>query len=289
MIFNDKKLKELNSLDRQFNDLFRRGDYGKKEPMQNPLNVQAVLNKHFNHNIPVYINNSLNNAIKYNLVFKIDEESINIVLTNEAYIINRLREIKSLGLDFKSKASLVSKSGNFNILKEVLLLGADINYKNKEGNTALSLSIKRNSKEIVKWLWNYPELDKNALDNDGVSYSVLAYTHEHYEIVKEILDTNPKNLANISNGNQTLLHVIKKVTNKNKKQTKSYFFALQIEKEVMDYLYKNHFDLFYLKDFRGKIPLDNDKFDMKLYITKKLNDKMMNELEDKVTIKTLKL
>lgn len=280
----------MSSLDKQFSDLFRKGLLGKKQIMQNPFNVQFLLNKYFEDEVYTDIKKKIKKCIDENIAFKTDDHEINSILRNEVLIMERLKDLRVRGLDFKEKTTMVAKHGNINIFKLVIDLGADINYRNKEGNTALSIAFKHGSKALVNWIWSQPKLDRSEVDNEGVSYGVLAYTHQKYEIAKDIFNESPEQFANISNKKKSLLHVIKSVRNEcAKKKIRVPDLALTLEEKIVNYLYENYFELFNLQDERSMTAIDNNNFDMKIYMTKKLNDKMLDELEDKGRVKALKI
>ena len=63
---------------------------------------------------------------------------------------------------------LVSKgSKNIEIIKLLLSNGISINETDENGRNALMYAIRQNSRKLVEFLLNYPELDKKHKDNDG--------------------------------------------------------------------------------------------------------------------------
>ena len=101
-----------------------------------------------------------------------------------------------------------AKKGYYNILKELLISGADVNFQDKGGRTALIWASYCGYRSLVEELLNH-EADVNKSDNFGCTALSFAASNGYTEIVKDLLDHNAD--VNIQNeeGN-TALHIILK-------------------------------------------------------------------------------
>ena len=86
--------------------------------------------------------------------------------------------------------------GNINKVKELLLNGADVNFKDEDGNTSLIIASRYGFSEIIKVLI-LNNADINLRNNNGNSSLNIASLYCHYDIVKVLLlngaDVNIKN------------------------------------------------------------------------------------------------
>ena len=101
-----------------------------------------------------------------------------------------------------------AKKGCYNILKELLINGADVNFQDNGGRTALIWASYCGYHSLVKELLNH-EADVNKPDNLGCTALSFAASNGHNEIVRDLLDHDAD--VNIQNeeGN-TALHIILK-------------------------------------------------------------------------------
>ena len=101
-----------------------------------------------------------------------------------------------------------AKKGCYNILKELLINGADVNFQDNGGRTALIWASYCGYHSLVKELLNH-EVDVNKPDNLGCTALSFAVSNGHTEIVRDLLDHDAD--VNIQNEEgSTALHIILK-------------------------------------------------------------------------------
>ncbi len=93
------------------------------------------------------------------------------------------------------------------LLKSYKDLGIDVNFQNKDGNTALMLSVERGNIEIVKLLLNCKDdnnsyiVNPNIQNNNGETVLMIAVENGDIEIVKLLLNCKDANNSYIVNPN----------------------------------------------------------------------------------------
>ena len=148
----------------------------------------------------------------------------------------------------------------------------NINAKNKDGDTALSLAIKTKNIFAVKFLIK-KGADINIRYWDKFTVVMLAVNIDDIEILNYILKQSP-DLSIVNDDGDNILHLLaKKINKQNNKIHKKYFdqisklhpelLARKINKQdskthqkYFDQISKLHPELLNIKNFRGKLPCD---------------------------------
>lgn len=81
-----------------------------------------------------------------------------------------------------------AKSGVLPKAQEAVTLGAGIEGKDKEGNTALSLAVTNGYRLIIDWLINEKGANVNTKNNDGCTPLMYAASVGHIDILKFLIE-----------------------------------------------------------------------------------------------------
>lgn len=276
------KIHNAESLDKQFNDLFRVGLYGKKEPIRNPHNIKWIMDnfcedKILAQNYEEYIGK----CILEKCAFSTDNKVINLLIDKEEVIIGRMQDLVKKGLDISNKCNFVTKRNNLEIIKSAVELGLDVNHKTKEGNTLLRLALMRCSESIQNWIFKHPKIDISIKDMNGVSCGVLALLHNNFNMAQEIFEKNPEQFVEIYYKENTpnfkdknILHLVGEKKGLSKKNKIIYEEFLQ---QIVDYIVKKKPELLNQLDSNKNTPWDNNFLDM--IMKSALNTKLEESLE----------
>jgi len=97
------------------------------------------------------------------------------------------------------------KIGNLALAEELVNFGANVNFKDKEGNTALSLAIIVGSRNITEWLIEKKQVDINIKNKDGCSPLMYAASIGHIDLI-QFLIVKGAIIDDVSNDGYTALH-----------------------------------------------------------------------------------
>lgn len=276
------KIHNAESLDKQFNDLFRVGLYGKKELIRNPHNIKWILENFCKDKELVNLyEGHIDSCIINKQAFSTNNKLINELIDEEEVIIGRMQDLVKKGLDISNKCNFVTKRNNFAIIKMAVELGLDVNHQTKEGNTLLRLSLMRCSESIQNWIFKHPKTDISIKDMNGISCGVLALFHNNFNMSQEIFEKNPEQFVEIYYKENTpnfkdknILHLIGEKKRLSKKNKIIYENFLQ---QIVDYIVKTKPELLNQLDSNKKTPWDNNFLDM--IMKSALNTKLEQSLD----------
>ena len=97
------------------------------------------------------------------------------------------------------------KIGNVALAEELVDFGANINFKDREGNTALCLAIIVGSRNITEWLIEKKHVDINVQNKDGCSPLMYAASIGHTDLLQYLI-VKGANIEDVSNDGYTALH-----------------------------------------------------------------------------------
>jgi ankyrin repeat protein len=97
------------------------------------------------------------------------------------------------------------KIGNLALAEELTDFGANVNFKDREGNTALCLAIIVGSRNIIEWLVEKKQVDINAKNKDGCSPLMYAASIGHTDLLHYLIIKGAI-IDDVSNDGYTALH-----------------------------------------------------------------------------------
>jgi len=90
----------------------------------------------------------------------------------------------------------------------------NVSMKNNKGDTAFSLSLKLNNKNIIEVIMNHPSFDFNYVDQHGNNLLMLySFLSKNITIIKKVLKRNPKILNQVNDKNENALIIATKLRN----------------------------------------------------------------------------
>jgi hypothetical protein len=139
----------------------------------------------------------------YNISNRTSRMNLFLKYEIERNIFDNIQYYKSNGADdsvfveFISNAIFIGNKDK-NIIKKILDIGIDLNFKDKFGNSFIVNAILANSIEIFTLLLE-KGVDPNSLDNTGITLINLAIYHEKIDIVRLLLDrgVNPDQIDKV--------------------------------------------------------------------------------------------
>ena len=105
----------------------------------------------------------------------------------------------------KFLSELLNTRFNENTLSKLLASNIDINYCDENNDSFLNICIKNNKIKASLWLITQ-ECNLNIKNNDGETAISLAIKHDNFKIVKALLDTGFVNVNDKDKDGRTLLH-----------------------------------------------------------------------------------
>lgn len=101
---------------------------------------------------------------------------------------NKLNKKKNIEDNILTKFQNHMKALTLKAVQYLLRVGADINYKNQSGETALMAAVKMGNTEIVEFLISVPEVDLKAKNKSGESAKDLASIPEIKKLITDKLE-----------------------------------------------------------------------------------------------------
>ena len=80
------------------------------------------------------------------------------------------------------------KIGNLALSQEFVEAGASVEFKDKEGNTALALAVTNGSRLIIEWLISTHHVNLNVKNKDGCTPLMYAASVGHIDILKYLVE-----------------------------------------------------------------------------------------------------
>lgn len=276
-----ESLKNPESLDRQFNDLFRTGEYGKKSIMKNPYNILWILENctefkdlNWQSYLPE-IKKSMNEKLAFS--FPEHEILLNKLLINDDVIIQRMEPLIKSGIDINERGSMIIKKNSLPILKYSISQGLGINTVSKEGSSLLRLALVSNAKKIQDWLWSQEKLDKDFIDEEKCNYAILGLKYKNFKIINHYLENKIEDFfivfdikGNPMESHITIFHDIKEDPNISSKNLTLYN---EVVKKLLTYTIENKPEYLYIKNNKGISSMENS------YISKLVKKIMQDNLE----------
>ena len=179
---------------------------------------------HNPYNVLWIIENAFNNDKKYKNLQKesfaaiknndyLDSTSypseIKNALIEDKWVIKRVQELHR---DYKIDVSIVAlksiRIGSEALVKELLNLGLDPNYVDRDNRNTLSTCIKRKKTSLLSIFFEHPKTNRYMLNDQGENVAFTCVKYSNWKFFEKIIDTEPKLLFTLNKKNQNIFDLL---------------------------------------------------------------------------------
>jgi hypothetical protein len=248
---------------------------------------------HNPYNVLWIIENAFDNDIKYKnlqkealIAIKNDgylegrnyPVEIKNALIEDKWVIKRMQELhRDYAIDVSSVALKSIRIGSAALVEELLKLGLDPNYKDKEGRTTLSTCINRKRSSLLNIYFEHPKTNRYMLNDQGENVAFTCVRYGNWKFLEKIIDTEPKLLFTLSEKNHSIFDLLGQDTG-----GKEIFSIIPLSlkekfEKILDVMHESKF--YFSTPQRGQEIIE--------FIVNKNHSRLLSSLEEKESSKVL--
>lgn len=210
-------------------------------------------------------------------------------LIDDCLVIERVKQLKQQhNVNIDHIAAKVARLKSVYLVKELLSMGMNPNFVDKEGKFALQVTLSRKTDKLNQIFWNAKGIDRYIKNKDGENLAFLALYYRSWKFLERILKEEPQLFLEKDNLGNTFFDKVSQLNNE-----KYLFDNLQAIKRdiVPDKMKKILGDIFvYMMNNHADIHINYINPDLQYVIKPILNEKLELELSrNEVKIKKAKI